>query len=216
MRTPLSKLSDRELLAVLAARSAPVQKLLASLHPKQRDVLRSKARFIAARAGRRSGKTTLNGAVLAVNLEKCGFDEVCVYVARTREIARRLIWGKLKELHREHGFAWTFNEATLEVRNARGGYIAVVGADKIQEIEKLRGLKMRVAILDEPATYAHVIEPLVRDVIEPALGDLRGKLYATGTPGIVCAGWWFEVSTGKRAKWLVFHWTVHLGYRTGP
>jgi hypothetical protein len=30
----------------------------------------------------------------------------------------------------------------------------------------------------------------------------------TGTPGIVCAGWWYEVSTGKRPKWAVYHWTV--------
>lgn len=204
----LASLPDAAILNLLAGRSTQRDGLIATLHERQREVATTRHRWNAILCGRRSGKTVLDAAILAINLEACGFDEVCVYIARTREIARRLIWGKLKQVQREHGFDWTFNETTLEVRNKFGGYIAIVGADKEGETEKLRGLKLRVAILDEPATYAGLLARLVRDIIEPALGDLRGRIFATGTPGIIRAGWWHEVSTGAREQWHVYHWTV--------
>jgi hypothetical protein len=46
---------------------------------------------------------------------------------------------------------------------------------------------------------------LLRDVLEPALGDLRGDCIVVGTPGLVCAGTWHELSTGKREKWRRWH-----------
>jgi hypothetical protein len=165
-------------------------------------------RFMALCCGRRAGKTVLLAALAASGLEDCEHDETVVYVARTRQVAKGLMWGKLKALARQYDLAWRFNEAELKVYTPSGGTLWLMGVDKPAEVEKARGLKMRLFLADEPATYPHVLEALMREIVEPALGDVRGRAVIAGTPGAVCAGYWWEVCTGKRAKWRSFSWTI--------
>lgn len=165
-------------------------------------------RFKALCCGRRAGKTVLLASLAATGLEDCEDDETVVYIARTRQVAKGLMWGKLQALARQHNLPWKFNGAELKVYTPSGGTLWLMGADKPAEIEKARGLKMRLFLADEPATYPHVLETLMRDIVEPALGDVRGQAVIAGTPGRVCAGYWWEICNGKRPKWRGWNWTI--------
>lgn len=195
---------------------------LGDLFKQQRRAILSRARRKAILCGRRSGKTVTAAAKLADALDEADFDEAVVYAARTRAIARRLIWAKLHKLARDHGREsdWTFSETDLTVTNKRGGFILIVGLDKPAEIEKLRGLKIRLFVGDEPATYSSILEPLYDEILEPACADLDGEIWFVGTPGKVLAGFWYGISSGKFTRqdedgddesvedWEVHHWTM--------
>lgn len=171
---------------------------------------------------RRSGKTVLDTALAADSLEDSGHDEYTLYLARNRGVAKELFWPKIKGLHRQYNLPWHINETELRITTPRGGALLVKGAeggDPEEEMEKLRGLKLRRVLCDEPSTYAHTLRKLLKDVIEPGLGDLRGDCIVNGTPGIVCSGAWHEISTGilppgdKRppsalGKWTRWHWDI--------
>lgn len=164
----------------------------------------------------------LDTALAADSLADSGHDEVTLYLARNRGVAKELFWPKIKGLIRQYDLPWEQNESELRVTTKKGGVLLVKGAeggDPEEEREKLRGLKMRRVLCDEPATYADTLRKLLKDVIEPGLGDLRGDCIINGTPGIVCAGAWHEISTGilpagdKRppsslAKWKRWHWDI--------
>lgn len=180
------------------------------LFREQRSVLRSPARRKAILCGRRAGKTVAAAAALIDALEDAQFDEAIVYAARTRVIAKRLIWGKLHRLAANSGKKWTFSEADLTITNERGAYLIIAGMDKAVEIEKLRGLKLRLFVGDEPATYTHVLDSLYDEVLEPAAADLDGEIWLIGTPGPILAGFWHSASTGAQGfqDWHRAHWTM--------
>jgi hypothetical protein len=193
-----------------------------ALHPLQREVALSSARWKAVTTARRSGKTVLDTALAADALEESDHDEATLYIARNRGVAKKLFWPKIRGLQRHYKLAWHPNETELSITTERGGILYVVGAeggDPEEEMEKLRGLKMRRVICDEPGTYAYTLRRLLKDIIEPGLGDLRGDCIVNGTPGIVCTGAWHEISTGilpkgdKRPaksleKWRRWQWDI--------
>src|SRR3990167_5836706 len=101
------------------------------LHPKQKEIVESKARFKIIRAGRKGGKTSLEvenicfKAIASVNklkLHKKVFTtgRKVLYVAPTKIQARTIVWEALK--NRLHG-AGKANEQTLEMKvpNEDGG-----------------------------------------------------------------------------------------------
>lgn len=186
-------------------RQTPLQ---TDLFDEQSAFIADKARKKVALCSRRSGKTVCASYALAVSLEESDLDDVIVYAAKTRSIAKGLIWNKLKEVQRKWDLPWQFREVDLQVITKGGGMIQLTGLDKEAEIDKLRGIRARLVVLDEPATYSNLIGRLVAEVIEPALGDLRGSLLVVGTPGIICAGWWHDVSTGKTEGYSVHSWTI--------
>lgn len=202
---------DARLALLMASLAGPPW--IGELFGRQRRVLRSGARRKAIRCSRRAGKTVTAASALAEALEEADFDEAVVYAARTRGIAKRLIWAKLRKIQREHRPAWVVSETELTVTNERGGFILVVGLDKPAEIEKLRGLKMRRFIGDEPATYSSLLEDLYDEILEPACADLDGDVWLMGTPGPILSGFWHDVSRDRRAdeepaEWELHHWTM--------
>lgn len=183
----------------------------ADLFAAQQEVFDSSARFKSVTTSRRGGKTVLLTGLAGDALARCAHDECVVYLAKTRQIAKDLIWGKLKGFQRRYQMPWEFREQELRIDTPTGGFLLIrgaIGADPDEELDKLRGLKLRRALADEPATYAPYLGRVLADAIEPALGDLRGDVIVSGTPGEVCAGPWYEISTGVRKKWRCHRWTV--------
>lgn len=194
--------------AIIATRLTPWFRIL---FRQQRRVLRSPSKRKAILCGRRAGKTVAAAAGLADALDVADFDEAVVYAARTRAIAKRLIWAKLHKVARDGGRKdWKFSESELTVTNSKGGFILICGMDKPAEIEKLRGIKLRRFIGDEPATYSAVLEPLYDEILEPACSDLDADIWLMGTPGPILAGFWFNASTQRDGfeDWEVHHWTM--------
>lgn len=204
-------MSDR--LAELLAAIKP-KPWVAQLHPAQRAAAVSKARFKAVTTSRRGGKTVGLVAEDAEKLEECQRGDTVLYIAKTRDTARELAWGMFQALNEEYKLGWEFRLGDLCIENKRGGKLLLRGAegsDAEKERQKIRGLRIRHASLDEAQSYASSIKRLLRETIEPALGDLRGSCTVAGTPGEVMAGGWYNIShkhDGCEDKWERFHWTV--------
>lgn len=170
-------------------------------------VNRSQRRRVA-RCTRRAGKTT--GAALKLLVELLlNPRAVWLYIAKTTTLVRDTIWPELKRLAAENDLPFEFNETNLRMSHKRSTGRAIFrGASDIAQIEKLRGLKLNGAILDESGTFGASMENLVVSVIGPSLRDLGGELLLIGTPGYFPEGLFYEASEGLRKNWARMSWSL--------
>jgi hypothetical protein len=180
---------------------------LIGLHPKQRALILDPARKKAAHPGRRAGKT--HGVVAYCVHEGLRHPRSMIpYVAITKDHARRLAWPVLREMDKRLRLGIEFNDTLLRAKLVNGSTIWLTGADKPKEVEKLRGDKYPLVIIDEMGAMGSFVRYLVEDVLKYALIDLDGTVALTGTPPPGCHGYFKDVCTGKVRSWSVHHWTI--------
>ena len=182
------------------------ERILGHLFAEQRALCLDKERFKVARCGRRAGKTT----AVAANLARKALNHpgaLLGYIAPTRKQAKQLLWKELKRLSRHYQLTIEFNETDLEARVSNGSVIMLAGADKVDSIEKFRGLAFLEVVLDESASFKRHIEDLVEEVLKPTLEDYDGSITLIGSPGKALVGLFFRASTSD-SVWSRHHWTV--------
>lgn len=148
------------------------------LHDKQKDVVRSKARFRVIRAGRRSGKTSVEIEIIlfkAVN----GKDRNVFYIAPTQKQARSIIWEALKARLGKIGEP---NESRLEMKvpTTDGGFSTIFIAGW-ENRENFRGMKAHHITFDEVDTCKDFFVGW-QEIFRPALIDTAGTADFIGTP----------------------------------
>lgn len=162
-------------------------------------------RFRVADTSRRSGKTTgIIGDLLRVCMETPG--ATCLYITLTRENVRKILWQELTMIIREYEIDCKLDNLALEVKFPNGSRILTGGVKDRTEIEKFRGFKLTRVYLDECQSMRSYIKELIDDVLIPALRDLRGSLFMTGTPGAVKAGSFWEYCNNP--NWFHLKWTA--------
>lgn len=177
---------------------------------KQREYIESPDRFKAALCSRRSGKTT----AAALMLLRTAFEHpgtIGVYLALTRASAKRLMWDELARWCQRFGLEVQWNHTDLQATFVNGSQVFLAGADDAATIERLRGGKYKAVVIDEAGSFRpSVLHTLVREVVRPALLDLRGTLAMQGTPGVVPRGLFYEVTDGpdEQTRWSTWRWTV--------
>lgn len=131
-----------------------------------------------------------------------------LYVALSSGSARLILWPALRGISERYGLGLVLREERGQqmVCWPNGHRLWLAGCPDRSEIEKFRGLALRRAAVDEAQAFGGWLEMLTEDVLTPALGDLRGQLALTGTPGPIAAGTFHEATTGR--GWSVHHWTV--------
>ena len=200
----------RKVLAEQARRAdAKFPPYIQDLHPAQAAFWKDKARFKVAICGRRAGKTSLAYRGLLQGM--CSHpNTIQAYIGVTRESAKRLAWNPLRRLAKQHGLPIQFNKVELIAYHANGSELWILGADKEEDMDKMRGAAYKRVVIDEAASYRAFIERMVNEVIEPALGDHRGDLWLMGTPGRTAAGYFYDASTKAPGfeKFAVHKWTV--------
>lgn len=180
-----------------------------NLFPQQLAVVEDKAPLVAAHPGRRGGKThTVMAKIFEAMKDHPG--QMCIYLALTRGSAKRIMWEELKRANQLYDMDLEFREVELMVRDPRSGSSCLLGgADDAASIERLRGGKYSFAGVDECGSFdPNTLSSLIREVIRPALGDLRGQLLLVGTPGPVCFGMFYDLCTDAALQCSVHHWTV--------
>lgn len=192
---------DEEVLARVVAKRR-------ELMPAQLNFIRDTSRFKAARCTRRAGKTFVCRQMIGeAAIAHAG--EIIPYIALTRETARDLMFEPMKEWCRDVGIDAHFNDQRLRITFPNGSRILMYGAEKPKEIEKLRGGRYPLAVIDESASFGAHIEGLVRAVLQPALKDLKGTMALVGTPGEVCDGLFYRVtSDANQQTWGVHSWSI--------
>ena len=181
---------------------------LRELFPEQRKFVDDKNRTKAALCTRRAGKTEACARYLLREAERVK-GSTCLYIALTRQRAKELLLPVLLDLDTRHGIGLEVDRSDLTVVLPNGSTIALRGADDPRKIERLRGGKYLLAIVDEAQSFpTRVLDPLIREIIRPALIDLRGTLCLVGTPGAACVGIFYDATTDADSPFSVHRWSV--------
>lgn len=193
-----------KLLKELAKRKTELFKIDNYLFKEQLAFVKDPAPFKIAVTTRRAGKTTSCAADLIANALQTP-DCVCLYITTSRSNAKRLAWPELQRMDRKFKFGITFNESELKAQFPNGSIIYCSGASDRTEIEKFRGLAVKIVYIDECQSFPSYIEQLINDVLAPSLLDHSGSLCLIGTPGPVPAGFFYDAATSDR--WSHHFWT---------
>lgn len=147
-------------------------------HDKQTEVIKSKARFKIIRAGRRSGKSTLEIEEMVFTAVS-GKNRNVFYVAPNQKQARSIIWEGLKARLGKIGEA---NESRLEYRIPtidKGHSIIYVAGWETRE--NFRGMRADLIVFDELDTMKDFFIGW-QEIFRPALTDTAGHATFIGTP----------------------------------
>ncbi len=190
----------RELLEELARRKRAadraggvIERIRAELFDKQIALLDDPARNKAALCTRRAGKTSTWSRYAVIECLRRPGALVRIW-AQARLRAKELLWNEIRDVCARHGIKVDTHETELRVTFENRSEIRLVGADKDKEAQKKRGDKTSLEIVLESQSFGPFLQKLVEDVIEPSLFDTRGTVCMEGTPGPVCAGYWFAVT----------------------
>lgn len=147
-------------------------------HSQQEKVLASRARFKIVRAGRRSGKTSLEIEDMAYEAVS-ERDAPIFYIAPTQTQARAIIWEALKRRFAGIGQA---NEQRLEMKvPTKGGGTNLIKVAGWENRENFRGQKAKKIYFDEVDTMKNFFIGW-QEIFRPALTDLAGDAMFAGTP----------------------------------
>lgn len=173
--------------------------------------------FKVAVCSRRSGKTVACAAHLVATAMGAK-DLICLYITLSAANAKKLIWKELKKINTDYKLAAAMNEVELSMSFQNGSTIYLSGAKDKSEIEKFRGLPLKLCYIDECQSFRSYIQDLIDDIIAPALLDHAGTLCLIGTPGPVPAGYFYECAEGSQ-EWSKHHWTFfdnpHIESKSG-
>ena len=132
---------------------------------------------------------------------------VCLYITLSRSNAKRIFWPKIMKVLKEFNTPIKANESDLSIHFDNGSVIYLSGAKDKSEIEKFRGLDIKLVYIDESQAFRTYIEELVNEVLAPALFDHNGTICLIGTPGPVPSGYFY--SSSHNSEWSNHSWTMH-------
>lgn len=179
-------------------------------YPEQLAYVESRSKRKVLRKTRRAGGTVALAVSFLEAAAKPPFANQ-LYVTSTLKNARRLVWPTLKKLNTKYGLGGIANETEAFMRFPslpNEPIIYLGGAKDKEEIEKIRGYEggiKRASVDEVQSVRASIMQALIDDVIEPSLFDYDGSLELVGTPGPICAGYFYEVDKGSgRDGWEHF------------
>jgi hypothetical protein len=174
------------------------------LFDKQLAFVKDPAPFKTAVTTRRAGKTIACAADLMHTATSCP-GIIVLYITLSRQNAKRLVWPTIHKLNGQFGLNGVANEADLSMKFPNGSTLYVLGAADRTAIENFRGLPLKKVYLDESQSFPSYIEPLVDEVIGPALMDYDGQLILIGTPSPIPNGYFYDLT--KNNKWSHHFWS---------
>src|ERR1700744_6545654 len=113
--------------------------------------------FKVAVCSRRSGKTTACAAHLVDTAIKT--PEInTLYITLTRDMAKKLVWKELRRINKEKDLKAKENETELSMVFPNGSTIYLSGCKDASEIEKFRGLALKLCYIDECQSFREYIQ----------------------------------------------------------
>lgn len=176
---------------------------------KQTAFVLSPAKRKAGFTTRRAGKSSGCAIILIQNaLERPNSE--CLYVALTRDSAKAIMLPILRDFNTRFNIGMEIPDNGTLVTFPNGSRIVLFGADAHLKLhDRLLGRKLKVAVIDEGASWRSDVRRLVYETIEPALTDLDGALVMIGTPGDVAYGLFYDITIGKEKGWELHEWDTY-------
>lgn len=165
-----------------------------SKNPYQQYLIDDPSTRKAALCPRRSGKSWAAMAYAHIVCLKQPNARV-VIATLTLKTAKNIYWWEMEAFARHYGLNLDRNLNELRVDFPNGSKIMLIGAESKAQVDKLRGGKYNLIIIDECKSFPEIIlTELIREVMEPALDDYKGTLLLIGTPGNLLAGPFYEAT----------------------
>ena len=161
----------------------------------------------AAVCSRRAGKT-FSIAFLLLEAAMKHPKSFGVYVTMSRALAKNIIWPAFVAINDKFSLGLEFKQNTGDVVLPNGSRILLRGAGSVREIDKLRGLKYPVAVIDEAQGFGDELQYMLNEVLAPATMDYDGTILVTGTPNASCSGPFYDLTHNTSLGWDVHHWTM--------
>lgn len=181
-----------------------------TLYDKQKEVYDNDQdnKFIIINS-RRSGKTELLGRLAVKDLMQPGHR--VVYINRSSSAAIRQISGPFDSAIKAQNVIKITkgSVANQELHFDNGSMMLVIGNNNASDINKLRGEKASLVILDE-CGHQRNMRQLIKEVIRPAMMDYGpdSKLVMVGTPPRNKGTYIEEVYNHAAERgWRLYHWT---------
>ena len=182
-------------------------KVRGTLYDRQQEVFDNNIdKRIVIINSRRSGKTELLGR-LAIKNAIMNPDAHIVYINRTSSAAIRQIRGPLESALLKSNLRIVKGSVDAqELHFSNGGQMLILGNNNAADIDKLRGERISLCILDE-CGHQRNMRQLIREVIGPALKDYgdKAQLVIVGTPPRIPRTYVEEC--WNNAYWKKYHWT---------
>lgn len=185
------------------------------LHPKQQQIVRSRARFKVTRAGRRSGKTVYKSETILFNaisrtikLARVISNRSVIFIAPTQKQARTIIWETFKIRLNNIG---EFNESRLEIRlPSEDGGKSTIFIGGWENRENYRGMPNVIHIeFDEVDTMPNFFIGW-NEIFRPMLIDTGGSAGFGGTPKKENPNLRrLEKEAKDNPEWECFHFTTY-------
>ena len=176
--------------------------------PAQRAAILDPAIQVALLCSGRAGKTT-GFSLKWHHTRQAKPGRTSIFVALTRDHAKAILWQELKRQNEEWGLGLDFAEAELAVRDRTGSVLRLLGANRDDLVDVLRGFPMVLAGFDEAAFVRRgLLERCVDDAVLIRLFDYGGQCWVMGTPGLTAGGYFHDITTGKLKGWSRHHWTL--------
>lgn len=167
------------------------------------DPSKRKAALCTRRAGKSHGVTVL---LLKTLFE---YDHALIpYITTTMKAAKDIVWSVFVQMDAEFDLGLKFNRNELSITGPTHSRIQLYGANDEAEIERLRGPKYPLVVIDEAQSFRPYITKLIHDIIEPATLDYDGTIVLTGTPNASCVGYFFDVTTNPKSGWSIHSWSL--------
>lgn len=154
---------------------------------------------------RRSGKSISCAADL-IYTAITNTEVVCLYVTLSRNNAKKIIWRELKKINRVYKLGGEENLSELSMTFPNNSIIYLSGAKDTNEIEKFRGLALKLVYIDEAQSFREYLKDLINDILSPALMDYAGTLCLIGTPGPTPTGFFYDAAS-ESSRWSKHSWT---------
>lgn len=226
-----SGITTEDLQIALAERAQPLEfksstaGMIADCTPKQQRFVLSKAPRKLALKGRRAGGSYGTAVWLLQDWEQWG-GRGSLYVARTLDNAKHIIWDTLLEFNERYELGAAFNASAGNntMRLPNGYTVRVLGAKDQRQVDHMRGYAKgarRVAI-DEAGYFSgedSLFRYMVKNVLQPQLMDTYhlggGQMALIGNAGPIRKGFYHEVSMGIldsgkpfSSPWELHYWTA--------
>lgn len=183
---------------------------------EQLALITDEAKYSTAVCTRRAGKTIACAVDLVWTALKFP-GVVTLYITLSRSNAKKLVWPEILRLNRIFNLGGRPDNTELSLHLPNGSVVYCSGAKDKSEIEKFRGLPIKLAYIDEAQSFRSYIEDLIDDVLSAALFDYDGKLRLIGTPGPVPTGYFHKAAHSD--EWNHHFWTLvqnpHIKKKSG-
>lgn len=196
-------------------------------HEKQFNFLADQSSFKVAYTSRQSGKTKGISKALVIEpilyQNSTGEPAVFGYVSLTKASARAIIWNDIIRCIADdklEKYIKSIDNTRNLITYQNGNEFRLFGAKDINDVEKLRGLRIRHIYIDEAQSMKDkILKYMIEEVIGMALIANDGRIAMTGTPNEHCSGYFYrachniiehqEVVDDSLQAWSVHNWNVY-------